>query len=125
MNKVLKNSFIGILCVSSICYWIYSGLQPEKEGTALIVETEDNSDLILKFINKDTSLLFDSLIQNSYIPYSDTKNITNIIKNQATHKISIDEIIDYNTHTFLSLSSNFPQRDFKLLLLLYVILLLL
>ena len=91
MNKVLKNSFIGILCVSSSCSWIYSGLQPEKEGTASVVETEDNSDLILKFIIKDTSLLFDSLIQNSYISYSDTTNITNILKNQATHQISIDE----------------------------------
>lgn len=106
MNKVLKNSFIGILCVSAICYWIYSGLQSETEETASEVETEDNSDLILKFINKDTSLVFDSLIQNSYISYSDTTNITNILKNQVTHQISIDEIIDYNTHTFLSLSYN-------------------
>lgn len=106
MNKVLKNSFIGILCVSAICYWIYSGVQSETENNNDYVETEDNSDLILKFINKDTCLLFDSLIQNSYISYSDTTNITNILKNQATHQISIDEIIDYNTHTFLSLSYN-------------------
>ena len=106
MNKVLKNSFIGILCVFAICYWIYSGLQSETDGTASEAETEDNSDLILKFINKDTSLLFDSLIQNSYIPYSDTTNITNILKDQATHQISIHEIIDFNTHTFLSLSYN-------------------
>ena len=82
MNKILKNSFIGILCVSAIYYWIYSGLQSETEKDNDYVETEDNSDLILKFINKDTYLLFDSLIQNSYISYSDTTNITNILKNQ-------------------------------------------
>ncbi len=106
MNKVLKNSFIGILCIFAIFYWIYSGLKSETEKNNNYVETEDNSDLILKFINKDTCILFDSLIQNSYISYSDTTNITNILKNQATHPISIDEIIDYNTHTFLSLSYN-------------------
>ena len=31
MNKVLKNSFIGILCIAAIFYWIYSGLKSETE----------------------------------------------------------------------------------------------
>ena len=46
MNKVLKNSFIGILCIFAIFYWIYSGLKSETEKNNNYVETEDNSDLV-------------------------------------------------------------------------------
>ena len=106
MSKTLKNITIGIVCLLGIFYWIYNGLQNNNDEVITNSETNDNSDLIFLLLQKEPSLEYDSIISSDYISYSDTTNFTNILKNQTTHPITIDEILPYHTSEFLSVSYN-------------------
>ena len=65
-----------------------------------------NPDLILKLINKNTSINYDSIKSNNFISYIDTTNFTNIIRNQKTHQIKIDKILSGDISEFFSISYN-------------------
>ena len=65
------------------------------------LKENDDSDLILKLLNKNTSINYDSLKSNNFISYYDSTNFTNIIRNQKTHQIKIDEILSGNISRFL------------------------
>lgn len=106
MSKTLKNSILAIVCIFVISYWIYSGLQNNNNEVINSSKTNDNSDIIFQLIQKEASLIYDSIVSVDYISYSDSSNFTNILKNQNTHPITIDEILPYYTSEFLSVSYN-------------------
>tara|TARA_B100000683_G_scaffold157886_1_gene152375 strand:+ start:6086 stop:7324 length:1239 start_codon:yes stop_codon:yes gene_type:complete len=106
MNKTLKNSTIAIISLIAITYWIYIGLQNNNNEIINLSEENDNSDIIFQLLQKEASLVYDSIVSVDYISYSDTTNFTNILKNQNTHPITIDEILPYYTSEFLSISYN-------------------
>lgn len=107
MNQKLKKIVIGSVCVFSICIWIYYGLQDSSNNNIKNhLKENDDSDLILKLLNKNTSINYDSLKSNNFISYYDSTNFTNILRNQKTHQIKIDEILSGNITEFFSVSYN-------------------
>ena len=107
MNQKLKKIVIGSVCILSIGIWIYYGLQDSSNNNIKNhLKESDDSDLILKLLNKNTSINYDSLKSNNFISYYDSTNFTNIIRNQKTHQIKIDEILSGNISEFFSMSYN-------------------
>ena len=107
MNQKLKKIVIGSVCIFSIGIWIYYGLQDSSNNNIKNhLKENDDSDLILKLLNKNTSINYDSLKSNNFISYYDSTNFTNIIRNQKTHQIKIDEILSGNISEFFSMSYN-------------------
>ena len=85
MNKTLKNSTIALVSLIVIIYWIYIGLQNNNNEINNLSEENDNSDIIFQLLQKEESLVYDSIVSVDYISYSDTTNFVNILKNQNTH----------------------------------------
>ena len=108
MNQTLKKIIIGSTGVIAICIWIYYGLQGDlnKNSIKNHSKVNDESELILKLLNKNTSINYDSLKSNNFISYIDSTNFTNIIRNQKTHQIKIDKILSGNISEFFSISYN-------------------
>ena len=107
MNQKLKKIVIGITCILSIGIWIYYGLQDDSNNSIKNhLKESDESDLILKLLNKNSSINYDSLKSNNFISYYDSTNFTNIIRNQKTHQIKIDEILSGDISEFFSMSYN-------------------
>ena len=106
MGKTLKKITLAIVCIFVISYWIYSGFQNNNNEVINSSEINDNSDIIFQLIQKEPSLIYDSIVSVNYISYSDSTNFTNILKNQNTHPITIDEILPFYTSELLSFSYN-------------------
>ncbi len=106
MSKLIQNIAFVILCLLTIGYWVYNGFQNNNDDILKSSVKDDNSDLIFQLLQNDTSLIYDSILSSDYISYSDTTNFTNILKNQSTHPITIDEILPYYTSEYLSISYN-------------------
>ena len=113
MNKTIRNIIIIIISLGSISYWVFTGVD-KKDNETPKIEKEENSDLIIRLIDKDSTLIYDSIKGVETISFSDSKNFTNILKNQETEEINIGKIIPYNTREFLSLSySNKTLNNYK------------
>ena len=108
MNQILKKIIIGSTCVIAISIWIYYGLQDDLYNNTIKNHSKENdeSSLILKLVNKNPSINYDSLKSNNFISFLDTTNFTNILRNQKTHQIKIDEILSGNISEFFSISYN-------------------
>ena len=108
MNQKVKKIVIGITCLFSIGIWIYYGLQDNSNNNSIKnhLKENDESELILKLLNKNTSINYDSLKSNNFISYIDSTNFTNIIRNQKTHQIKIDKILSGDISEFFSISYN-------------------
>jgi len=107
MNQKLKKIVIGSACVLAISFWIYYGLQENTNNNIKNhLKGNNESDLILKLLNKNNSINYDSIKSNNFISYLDSTNFTNIIRNQKTHQIKIDEILYGNIYEFFSISYN-------------------
>ena len=106
MSKILKNSAFGLICLIVISFWIYNGLQNKNNKVITSSKKNNNPNLIFQLLQKEKSLILDSIVNSDYISYSDTTKFTNILKNQSPHSITIDEIAPYNTSEFLSVSYN-------------------
>ena len=63
MNQTLKKIIIGSTGVIAICIWIYYGLQGDlnKNSIKNHSKVNDESELILKLLNKNNSINYDSL----------------------------------------------------------------
>ena len=108
MNQTLKKIIIGSTCIIAICIWIYYGLEGDSNNNSIKNHSKENdeSELILKLLNKNTSINYDSIKSNNFISYIDTTNFTNIIRNQKTHQIKIDKILSGDISEFFSISYN-------------------
>ena len=103
MNKTIRNIIIIIISLGTISYWIYTSLNNTTMEVPK-VEKEENANLIIRLINKDSTLIYDSIKGVETISFSDSTNFTNILKNQETVEINIGEIIPHTTSEFLNLS---------------------
>ena len=90
MNKTIRNIIIIIISLGSISYWVFTGVN-KKDNETPKIEKEENSDLIIRLINKDSSLIYDSIKGVETISFSDSTTFTNILKNQETEEINIGE----------------------------------
>ena len=104
MTKNLRNSILLIISLSAIGYWLFTGLNNKIEPIDNQIEKTNNSDLIFKLLQKDSTLKYDSLIGVESIPFSDSSNFINILKKQQTQSITIGEIAPYSTIEFLSVN---------------------
>ena len=102
MNKTIRNIIIIIISLGAISYWIYTSVNNTTKKVPK-VEKEENSDLIIRLINKDSTLIYDSIKGVETISFSDSTNFTNILKNQETEEINIGKIIPHTTSEFLNL----------------------
>jgi len=62
MTKNLRNSILLIISLSAIGYWLFTGLNNKIEPIDNQIEKTNNSDLIFKLLQKDSTLKYDSLI---------------------------------------------------------------
>ena len=99
MRKSLINIIFGIFCLATISYWIYNGLKSNSNEVITIHNTVNNSDLIFHLLKKETSLVYDSIKSIDFISYLIVLLI-NILMNQSTHKITIDEILPFSLLKF-------------------------
>jgi hypothetical protein len=104
MTKNLRNSILLIISLSAIGYWLFTGLNKKIEPIDNQIEKTNNSDLIFKLLQKDSTLKYDSLIGVESIAFSDSSNFINILKKQQTQSITIGEIAPYSTIEFLSVN---------------------
>ena len=102
MNKTIRNIIIIIISLGTISYWIYTSVNNTTKEVSK-VEKEENSDLIIRLINKDSSLIYDNIKGVETISFADSTNFTNILKNQGTVEINIGKIIPHTTSEFLNL----------------------
>ena len=91
MTKNLRNSILLIISLSVIGYWLFTGLNNKIEPIDNQIEKTNNSDLIFRLLQKDSTLKYDSLIGVENIAFSDTSNFINILKKQQTNPLQLEK----------------------------------
>lgn len=104
MKKTIGNIGIMIICLAIIIYWLYNGMNNNKQELGNHKKTNESANLIFEILQKDPSLNLKSMQGYSNIKYHDSTNFINILKNQETIDINIGQIAPSSTSDFLSLS---------------------